>query len=155
MCELRVIIMSQAAENGETALLTHHDLVCSARVGSSAILHTAWEGRQLLCKLGNAGREGRYEDTQGDNLLHILSLVTKLLNHILDRTEQLVPVRVNDPGPTFLPQCSKMGTQSTSAISTSPAEVTARVDFALMLHTTLYQTASAGRRTDTYTWSQS
>lgn len=100
-------------------------------------------------------KRGRYEDTQGDNLLHILSLGTKLLNHIPDKTEQLVPVRVNDPGPTFLPQCSKMGTQSTAAIPTSPAEVTARVDFALMLHTTLYQTASAGRRTDTYTSSQS
>lgn len=126
----------------------HHDLVYSARVGSSAILHTAWEGRQLLCKLEEAGREGRYEDTQGDNLLRILSLGTKLLKHILGRTEELVPVRVNDPEPTFLPQCFKTGTQSTAAIPTSPAEVTARVDFALTLHTTLYQTASPGRRTD-------
>lgn len=42
-------------EWGNSALLTHGDLAYSARLGSAAT--SAWEGRQLQCRLGGgAGR---------------------------------------------------------------------------------------------------
>lgn len=44
MCELRAIIMSEAAEN--SALLTHGDLVYSARLGSAATSHS--RGRRAV-----------------------------------------------------------------------------------------------------------
>lgn len=54
----------------------------------------------------------------------VLSLGTKILNQILDRMEQLLPVCVSeeDPRRTFLAQCSKRGTQLTAAIPASLAD---------------------------------